>query len=168
MPSRPDLRDIATNVRDAFADSDRETNALEDGNIREIVTHEGDFRVFQAGFREYFFVGRHFEGNFHVDVIHFHFAGAAKEGRAFAARDAAGLDAGRVGEREALAVMGVEFFYFQRGAVGLGEKKDSTVGHGAVDIHQEEFDLRGTFFQSGRDFGSWGQDGLQGMMSGQV
>src|SRR5688572_11802525 len=25
MPSRPDLREIATNVRDAFADSDRDT-----------------------------------------------------------------------------------------------------------------------------------------------
>jgi len=60
---------------------------------------------------------------------------AAKERGAFAAGDAPGADAGGVGEGESLAVVGVKLFYFERGAVGLGEKEDTTVGHGPVDVH---------------------------------
>ena len=70
---------------------------------------------------------------------------AAKRGAA-AAGDYAGVETGGDGQGQALAVMGVELFYFESGAVGLREEEHAAVGHGAVDVHEEEFDLGGAFF----------------------
>ena len=59
--------------------------------------------------------------------------------------DYAGTDACGMSESQALAVVGVEGFDFEGAAVGLGEQGDAAVGNGAVDVHQEDFDLFGAF-----------------------
>jgi hypothetical protein len=42
-----------------------------------------------------------------------------------------------------LAVVRVEGFYFEGGAVGLREQSDATVRHRAVHIHKKQLNLRG-------------------------
>ena len=60
----------------------------------------------------------------------------------------------RIAELEkALAVVRVKGFDFKSGAVGLREQSHAAVGHGAVHIHEEYFDLRSALLQSGRDCG---------------
>src|SRR5258708_16754029 len=122
-------------VGDGVTDCDGEADSFEDGDVGEIVTDKGDFGVFYAGFGEDFFVGGHFVRNLHVDVVHLHFVGAAEEGGAFAAGDAAGADAGGVGGGGALAVVGGGLFHFEGGAVRVREQEHAAVGHGGVDVH---------------------------------
>src|SRR5258708_34347911 len=107
-------------VGDGVTDCDGEADSFEDGDVGEIVTDKGDFGVFYAGLGQDFFVGGHFERNLHVDVVHLHFVGAAEEGGAFAAGNAAGTDAGGVGGGGALAVGGVELFFFGGGGARWG------------------------------------------------
>jgi hypothetical protein len=46
----------------------------------------------------------------------------------------------------------VERFDFESRAVGLREERYGTVCDGAIDVHKDNLDLRGAFFERRRDF----------------
>jgi len=146
---------------DGVAHGHREATAAEQGNIGQIVSDIGYGGIGNARFFEDVFVGRHFQRLLHVDKFHAHFTGAAQQRGAFAAGDAPGPQAGGLRQGESLTVVRVESLYFQGGAIGLGEQSDSAVGHGAIDVHEDEFDLRGALLERGRNFERRGQTGLQ-------
>jgi hypothetical protein len=52
-----------------------------------------------------------------------------------------------VSERETLSVVSVEGLDFQSAAIGLGEQGDAAVGHGAINIHEDNLDLSGALFE---------------------
>jgi hypothetical protein len=127
------------------ADSDRKAYAAHHRQIRQIVADESDSRFRDSCFYEYFFQRGNFRGLLLIDEFHLHFVGAAEEGGAFTTRNATGAQSCGMRESQTLAVMGVERFDFESGAVGLRKKRDGAVGHGAVHIHEEDLDLCGAF-----------------------
>ena len=100
---------------------DGQSNALHDGQVWQVVTKESDLRFLGAGLAQDVFVGRDFVALLFVDKLDVQFFAAATESRAGAAGDDAGTQTGGDGEREALAVVSVKIFQFERGAVGLRE-----------------------------------------------
>src|SRR5467141_1587775 len=97
----------------------------------------------------------------HVDKFHLHLLGPPEEGSAFAAGNAACTQAGRVREGEALAIVCVKGFDFERGAVVLREQSNAAVRQCPVHVHEEQFDLRSAFLECGSEFGKIGQPSLQ-------
>ena len=104
---------------DGIAYGDGEANATQQRDIGKVVADECDGGIGYASFLNDFLVGRHFYRLFHVNKFHFHFMGTAQERGAFTTGDAAGAQASRVREGEALAIVRVEGFYFEGGAVVL-------------------------------------------------
>ena len=86
---------------------------------------------------------------------------ATKQGSPLTPGDAARAQPRRVRQRESLAIVRVECFYFQRGAVALRKQCHAAIGHGAVYVHQQHADAAGTLFERGRDLPErlrwWGQ-----------
>jgi hypothetical protein len=51
---------------------------------------------------------------------------------------------------QALPIVCVKDLDFQGAPVGLRKQDDTAIGHRAIHIHQQQFDLRGTFLERGR------------------
>ena len=54
--------------------------------------------------------------------------------------------------------MGVKGFDFERRAIGLRKQGNAAIGHGAVHVHEEQFDLAGSaLFERMGNFRKTGQ-----------
>src|SRR5271157_4786245 len=112
---------------DGIAHADREAGSVQQGNVWQIVADISNCRIRDASLPNDFLIGRRFQWLLHVDKFHLHFLRAAQQSRTFATSDATGTHAGGVGERQALAVMGIESLNFKRGAVVLRKQGDAAV-----------------------------------------
>ena len=52
---------------------------------------------------------------------------------------------GRLRQSEPLAIVRVKGLDFECGAVGLRKQRNAAIRHSAVDVHEEQFDLRSAF-----------------------
>ncbi len=87
--------------------------------------------------------------------------GASKERCTFAPSDATGAKAGGVGKGKPLAVVCIECFYFQSGAVVLRKQCNSAIRHRSIDVHQQYFDPPRALDECGRDFWESAQEDLR-------
>src|SRR5882762_4359824 len=87
--------------------------------------------------------------------------GAAKQGCAFAARNATRTKPPGLRQRESLAIVRVEGLDFKGCAVGLRKQSHAAVRQCAVDVHEKQFDACSPFLECGRNSGKPGQGSLQ-------
>ena len=89
---------------------------------------------------------------FFVDELDVQFLAAAAKSGAAAAGDDAGAQPGGNGKSEALPVVSVEGFAFERMAILLRDERHTTVGQRAVHVHEQDENLFRSSCQFFRDF----------------
>src|SRR2546427_10833605 len=98
---------------------DGQSNALHDGQVRQVVTKESDLRFLGAGLAQDVFVGRDFVALLFVDKLDVQFFAAATESWAGATGDDAGTQTGGAGGRGGVAGTGLKVFQVEAGCVGF-------------------------------------------------
>jgi hypothetical protein len=120
--------------------SHRQPDALENGQIHDVVTDEAHFLVAQARRAQNLLIGRQLrqrpllkemDSQFLSPMLH--------HGRA-APGDDAGLEAGRVRQAEAQAVARVKRLGLRQPTLWARHIVDAAVGQDAVHVHQQELD----------------------------
>ena len=126
----------AADFRGSVVDGDGEADAVHDHQVGEIIAEEGDFGFLRAGFAEDVFVRGDLVTLLFVDEFDVQLFAAPAQSGAAATSDDTSAQAGGNGQREALAVVSVKCFAFERRAVRLGQQRHAAISQSAVHVHQ--------------------------------
>src|SRR5260370_5047479 len=124
----------AADFRGSIVNGDRESDALHDHQVGQVIAEEGDFRFLGAGLAQDILVSRNLVPLLLVDKFDIQFFAAAAKSGAAPPADEPGAKAPGGSEREALAVVRVKCLALERRTIRLGHERVPSISKCADDI----------------------------------